>query len=124
MHSQREGQPKHRHFEWSNSDAPHWRADTTRARARRCATRARRVERRERARPNTAAGEAGQVCVNPHESMDQQGSQASERARPPVLKAVSRKSIANSSPKCMPGIMVRRVVVGKRVILLGDSEDV
>ena len=51
-------------------------------------------------------------------------SQASERARPPVLEAVSRRSIANSSPKCMSRIMVQRLVTGKRVILLGGSEDV
>ena len=34
--------------------------------------------------------------MNLHESLDQQGSQASERARQPVLKAVGRKSIASS----------------------------
>ena len=37
--SQRQSQQKNRHYEWSNSDAPHWRAD---------------------------ADEAGQVCVNLH----------------------------------------------------------
>ena len=70
-----------------------------------------------RARPNNEAEEAGQVRVNLHEGLDQQGGQANERARPPVLKAVSRESIANSSPQCMSRIMVQRVLVGKRVVL-------
>ena len=66
--------------------APHWRADARRAWApRRTARRTRSAEGRERACPNTEAGEAGQVRVNFHESLDQQGSQAGERARPPVL---------------------------------------
>ena len=109
------------HPSGSNALSGPWRADARRAWARRRTTRAkRRAEGRERARPN----EAGQVRVNLHASLDQRGSQASERARPPVLKAVSRRSIASSLPKCMPRIMVQRVVVGKRVILVGDSEDV
>ena len=70
------------------------------------------------------AEETGQVRVNLHESHDQQGSRANERARPPMLKAVSWESIANSSPECRPRSMVQRVLVGKRVVLLGDSEDV
>ena len=43
---------------------------------------------------------------------------------PPVLKAVSRESIANSSAECRHRSMVQRVLVGKRVVLLGDSSDV
>ena len=99
---------KKRHYQWSNSDAPHWRPDAKCTWARRRTTSARmRAEERERARPNTEAGEAGQVGVNLHESLDQPGIQARERARPTVLKAVSRRSTANSSPKCMSRIMVQ-----------------
>ena len=103
----------------------HRRADARRTWARRRTKRARRREEGlKRGRPDNEAEETGQVRVNLHESLDQQGSQANERARPPVLKAVSLESIANSSPECMPRIMVQGVVVGKRVIQLGDGEDV
>ena len=77
-----------------------------------------------RARPDNEAEETGHVRVNLHESLDQQGSGANERAHPPVLKAVSGESIAKSSPGCRPKTMFQRVLVGWRVILLGDSEDV
>ena len=50
--------------------------------------------------------------------------QISERARPPVLEALGRKSITGSLPNCMPRTVIQRVVVGKRVFLLGDGEDV
>ena len=81
---------KNRHCEWFTTGAPHWRADANRAWARRRTARARRcVEGRERARPNTEAGEAGQNRVNLRERLHQQGSQAREHARPPVLKAAS-----------------------------------
>ena len=70
------------------------------------------------------AEEGGQVRVNLHKSLDQKGSWANERARQPVLKAVSRESIANSSPECTPRSMVQRGLVGKREVLLGVSEDV
>ena len=76
------------------------------------------------AHPNLEAEEAGRIHVTLHESLAQQESQASGRARPPELKAVGPKSLASSSPKCMPRIMIQRVVVGKRVILWGDGEDV
>ena len=70
---------QHQHSEWSSSDAPHWRADARRARARRRTARARkRAEGRGRAQPN----QAGQIYVNLHKSLNHQGSQASECARP------------------------------------------
>ena len=62
--------------------------------------------------------------VNLHESHDQQGSRANERARPPMLKVVSWESIANSSAACRPRSTVQRVLIGKRIVLLGDTEDV
>ena len=87
---------KNRHFEWVRLGraSPAWaRRRTKRAR--------RRAEGHKQARPDKEAEETGQVRVDLHESLDQQGSQDNERARPPVLKAVSWESIANSSPECI-----------------------
>ena len=84
---------------------------------------ARRRDSSEHDRGNEAE-ETGQVRVNLHKNLDQKGSWANERARQPVLKAVSRESIATSSPECMARSKVPRVLVGKREIMLGDSEDV
>ena len=84
---------------------------------------ARRRDSSEHDRGNKAE-ETGQVRVNLHKSLDQKGSWANERARQPVLKAVSRESIGNSSPECRPRSKVQRVLVGNRKVLLGDSEDV
>ena len=84
---------------------------------------ARRRDSSEHDRGNEAE-ETGQVRVNLHKSLDQKGSWANEGARQPVLKAVSRESIANSSPECRPRSMVQRGLVGKREVLLGDSKDV
>ena len=81
---------KKRRYEWSGSDAPHRRAGARRTWARRRTTRTRRrAEGRKRARPDNEADEAGQVRRNLHNSLEKQGGQASERARPPALKAVS-----------------------------------
>ena len=113
---------KKRHYEWSSADASHWRADARRAWARRRTTHARRrAEGRRRAGPNLEAEEAGQVHVNLHKNLDQPGGQISVRARVPVvLKVVGGRSIAGSSPKCMPRIMIQRDQFGivLRVLLL------
>ena len=60
-----------------------------------------------RAIRNLEAEDADQVHVNLHKNLDQPGGQISEHAR-----------------ECMPRIVIQRVVVGKRVVLLGDGEDV
>ena len=87
-----QNQQENRHHEWSDSDAPHRRADARRAWGRRRTKRARRrAEGRKRARPENEAEETGQVRLNFLPSLDQQGSQANERACPP-LKAESRRA--------------------------------
>ena len=95
--AQRQIQQKSR-FEWSSSDAPHWRADARRALARRRTTHVRRrAEGRRRAHPNLEAEEAGQVHVDLRKNLDQLGGQTSARSRPPVLKAVGRRSTGDRS---------------------------
>ena len=82
MLSQHQSQQKNHNYEWSDSDAPHRRADARRAWARRRTKRARRrAEGLKQPRPDNEAEDTVQVRVNLHESLDQQGSQANERAR-------------------------------------------
>ena len=69
---------------------------------------------RREARPNLEAEEAGQVHVNLHKTLEQPSGQINERAHPPVLMAVSRETIANSSPEWRLRTKVQRVLVGKR----------
>ena len=73
-----------RHYEWSSSDAPHWRADARRAGARRRSTHARRRAKGWRAHPNIEAEEAGQVHVKLQKktSTNQEVSLVSVHVRP------------------------------------------